>query len=107
MEAQMENLLTQQYYNNLEFTGTSIKSLTNVDLGVNGNLSILGGSVNNAFNRDIDIKGNWINNVSSLAFVPGTGTVRFLGVNQNIGGSAYYKFLQFNLCWNWHKNIRN
>jgi fibronectin-binding autotransporter adhesin len=86
------NLLTQQYYNNLEFTGNSIKSLTNVDLGINGNLSILGGSVNNAFNRDIDIKGNWINNVSSLAFVPGTGTVRFLGVNQNIGGSATTNF---------------
>lgn len=82
------NLLTQQYYNNLEFTGNSIKSLTNVDLGINGNLSILGGSVNNPFNRDIDIKMNWINNVSSSAFVAGTGTVRFLGVNQSIGGSA-------------------
>lgn len=86
------NLLTQQYYNNLEFTGTSIKSLTNVDLGINGNLSILGGSVNNAFNRDIDIRGNWINNVSSAAFVPGTGTVRFLGVNQSIGGAASTNF---------------
>lgn len=86
------NLLTQQYYNNLEFTGTSIKSLTNVDLGINGNFSILGGSVNNAFNRDIDVKGNWINNVSSAAFVAGTGTVRFLGINQSIGGTASTNF---------------
>lgn len=86
------NLLTQQYYNNLEFTGNSVKSLTNVDLGVNGNFSILGGSVNNSFNRDIDIRGNWINNVSSAAFVAGTGTVRFLGSNQNIGGLASTNF---------------
>jgi hypothetical protein len=86
------NLLTQQYYNNLEFTGTAIKSLTNVDLGINGNLSILGGSVNNVFNRDMDIKGNWINNVSSSAFVAGTGTVRFLGANQSIGGTSPTNF---------------
>lgn len=86
------NLLTQQYYNNLEFSGSGVKSLTNVDLGVNGNLSILGGSVNNAFNRDIDIKGNWINNVSSSAFTAGTGTVRFLGANQSIGGTASTNF---------------
>jgi hypothetical protein len=86
------NLLTQQYYNNLEFTGPSVKSLTNVDLGINGNFSILEGSVNNAFNRDIDIKGNWINNVSSVAFVRGTGTVRFLGANQSIGGTSSTNF---------------
>ncbi|HRG57510.1 MAG TPA: T9SS type A sorting domain-containing protein [Bacteroidia bacterium] len=86
------NLLTQQYYNNLEFTGSGIKSLTNVDLGVNGNFSILGGTVNNAFNRDIDIRGNWVNNVSSTAFTAGTGTVRFLGANQNIGGSSSTNF---------------
>jgi fibronectin-binding autotransporter adhesin len=86
------NLLTQQYYNNLEFTGTGIKSLTNVDLGINGNFIINSGSVNNAFNRDIDVKGNWINNVSSLAFVAGTGTVRFLGANQSVGGTSTTNF---------------
>jgi hypothetical protein len=101
------NLLTQQYYNNLEFTGTSIKSLTNVDLGINGNFSILGGTVNNAFNRDIDIRGSWVNNVSSTAFIAGTGTVRFLGANQNIGGAAVTNFYNLTSAGTGTKTLGN
>lgn len=46
---------TQATYNNLAFTGAGVKVLGNVDLTINGNLTIAGGTVTNSSNSAISL----------------------------------------------------
>ncbi|MCZ2247691.1 MAG: T9SS type A sorting domain-containing protein [Bacteroidia bacterium] len=86
---QSGNILPHLVYNNLLFTGNSTKVLSNINITVNGDLTISDGVVDNSvFNKDISIHKNWNNNVSSSAFVPGSGSVNFIGASQVIGGTS-------------------
>lgn len=86
-------LLPQLNYNNLIFSDNSIKTLSNVDIIVNGDFTINGGIVDNSvFNRNITLFKNWNNNVNMTAFVPGISELNFNGGNQTIGGSASTTF---------------
>lgn len=61
------------------------------NITVSGNLTISsGGLITNNFNMSIG--GNWINNVGTLAFIPGTGTVTFyrIGGTQTISGTTNF-----------------
>ena len=82
------SLPTQTSYNNLTFTGNGAKSLANVNLIINGNISIIGGSLNNTFNKDIFLKGNWINNIGVGGYTAGSGIINFGGFNQNLNGTT-------------------
>lgn len=91
-------ILPQLNYNNLVFSGNSIKTLSNQNIIVNGNLTINGGVVDNSvFNKDISLFKNWNNNVNSSAFIPGISDVNFIGANQNIGGAASSTFDNLNI----------
>jgi len=82
------NLPTQTSYNNLSFTGSGAKSFANVNLIINGNLSILGGSLNNAFSKDIFLKGNWVNNIGTPGYSAGNGLINLGGFNQSLDGTT-------------------
>jgi fibronectin-binding autotransporter adhesin len=82
------SLPTQTSYNNLTFTGNGTKSFANVNLIVNGNLSIIGGSLNNAFSKDIFLKGNWTNNIGVGGYTAGNGLINLGGFNQNLIGTT-------------------
>ncbi len=74
-------------YSNLELTGNVTKSLAANDIEVRGNLIINEGDFN-ANSRTITLRGNWLNNSTETAFIPGTGTVILQGSDsQSIGGS--------------------
>jgi fibronectin-binding autotransporter adhesin len=91
--AQPGTLLPQLNYNNLIFSDNSTKTLGNVDINVNGNLTINGGVVDNSvFNKDITLFKDWSNNVNMAAFIPGISEINFNGGNQTIGGSASTTF---------------
>lgn len=64
-----------------------VVTLTN-NITVNGDITLMNGMLQNN-NRNISLKGNWINNSSLTAFVPGSGTVTFSGGsgNQQLAGS--------------------
>ncbi|HUI30215.1 MAG TPA: T9SS type A sorting domain-containing protein [Candidatus Acidoferrales bacterium] len=73
---------TTKPYQNVIFSGTSIKYISSVDTKVIGNLTIQNGSKldNTQYNKDIYILGNWVdNNTGTAGFTPGTGTVYFDG----------------------------
>lgn len=86
-------LPTQATYNNIRFTGGGQKNLANVNLLVNGDWSIINGSVNNASNRDITIMRNWTNNTGINSFGFGSGNVTFGGVNQTITGATTFGYM--------------
>jgi len=86
-----QNLPTQTTYNNLLFSGNSIKTIGNIDITVNGDLTISAGTLqlSSSFpSKNITLYGNWTNN-GSAAFTPQTGTLTFTGTNpQTLGGSV-------------------
>lgn len=83
-------------YQNLTFSVNGYKTIPAVDILVKGNLSILGGNLNNSDNnRTITLQGDWTDNVVS-GFIPGTGKVSFTGGNNQTitatGGENFYNF---------------
>ncbi len=71
---------TTKPYQNVIFSGTSIKYISSVDIKINGNLTInSGGRLDNTqYNKNVYVLGNWTdNNVSTAGFAPGNGTVYF------------------------------
>jgi len=67
---------TQASFFKLLFTGSSNRTQANIDVFVNGEWRMLEGIVDNTLNnKNITIKGDWINNASSGAYVPGSGKV--------------------------------
>lgn len=67
---------TQASYYKLLFTGSSNRTQANIDVFVNGEWRMLEGVVDNTLNnKNISIKGDWINNASAAAYVPGSGKV--------------------------------
>ena len=86
---------TQAVYNNLLFTGSGQKNLPNQDILVNGNLTILAGSLYNANNKTISLKGNWINQMGLPGYVAGgAGSVILSGTNQEISGATGFMILK-------------
>ncbi len=91
-------ILPHSVYNNLIFSNSSNKTLSNVNITVNGALTINGGTVDNSvYDKNITIFKNWNNNVNSTAFDPGSGVVNFNGGIQTIGGSASTTFNTINI----------
>ena len=96
--AQSGTLLPQLNYNNLIFSDNSTKTLSNVNITVNGSLTINGGVVDNSvFNKNITLFKNWNNNVNMSAFIPGISSIDFNGANQTIGGTASSTFDDLNI----------
>ena len=96
--AQSGTLLPQLNYNNLIFSDNSVKTLSNVNITVNGSLTINDGVVDNSvFNKDITLFKNWNNNVNMSAFIPGISSINFNGASQTIGGTASSTFDDFNI----------
>ena len=81
-------LPTQPTYNNLSFANTGTKVLSNVDLVVNGNLSIAAGTVTNAVNnRNITLGSTTGDFTNNGIFMAGTGTI-FIGRNFTNSGAS-------------------
>lgn len=93
-------LSTRTTYNNLSISSAGTKTLPNVDIHVNGNVSLTAGVLNSSsFNKAINVKGDWTNNASTVAFTPGTNTVTFSGTGaQAISGTFATSF--YNLTVN-------
>jgi fibronectin-binding autotransporter adhesin len=86
-------LSNSPFYNNLEFSGNSTKTMGNVPFIVNGNLSINDGIFKtDVFNQNLTVLGNWNNNVGSSGFVSGQNNVIFNGGAQTIGGTGATHF---------------
>ncbi len=83
----------QSTYNHIKFSGAGTKSLANVNLLINGDVTINAGSVSNASNRNLTLLGNWTNSVGLSGYVPGTGMFMLSGANQNITGSTNFYHL--------------
>jgi fibronectin-binding autotransporter adhesin len=82
-------------YNNLSIR-SGIAQMTNVNLTINGNVTILSGATldNSINNRNISIRNHWEN---SGTFNSGSGTVTFNGnSNQSISGSTSFYDLTIN-----------
>jgi len=83
-------------FNNVIFSGASTKTLASGSYVLNGNLTISSGTLSNTTNNSaLSIKGNWTNNSSTTAFVPGSGAgiVTFNGsAAQSIGGTFSSNF---------------
>ena len=97
--ATLSNLPTQATYNNLRFSGAGTKRLANVNLQINGNITIAAGVLSNSsFNKNITLFGDWTNNVGSAGFVAGSGTsnVTLAGANQNVTGATNFYHLRVN-----------
>jgi hypothetical protein len=76
-------------YNNIHFSGAGQKWLPNQDIVVNGNLSILSGSLSDINNKTITLYGNWTNFSGLSGFVQGGfGVINLLGSNQEFSGST-------------------
>lgn len=85
-------LSTQGVYNSVLFSGAGIKSLPNVNITLNGNLTIAAGQVINPSNKDISLAGDWTNAVGLGGFSAGIGLVNLNGSNQTIsGGTDFYR----------------
>ena len=81
-------------FNNLTINN-AVSLLLPATITVNGNLLLTTGSLN-AANYNIAVIGNWTNNVSANAFIPGTGQATFNGASaQVIGGSFATTFNNF------------
>ena len=101
-------MATSPFYNNLEFTGSSAKTMGDVPFTVNGNLLISSGSFKaDVFNEGVSIRGNWINNVGSTGYVAGQNEISFSGVNQNIGGTGSTNFYDIELANSGTKTLGN
>ncbi|MDV3310007.1 MAG: T9SS type A sorting domain-containing protein [Cyclobacteriaceae bacterium] len=84
-------LPTQTTYNNLTFTGAGTKTLPNVDLVLNGTLTIVQGTVTNAVNnRNIELAGSGQHFVNNGTFHMGTGEITIGGNLTNSGASAVF-----------------
>jgi hypothetical protein len=70
--------------------------MANVDLLINGELSITQGALNNLSNRNINLKGNFTNNNGIGGFTAGTGTFNLTGANQTISGGTQFTRLTLN-----------
>lgn len=79
------NLPVQATYNHLYFTGVGTKTLANVDLILNGNLTVNAGSVNNAANRSISLVNSTADFTNSGTFNVGSGS---LAVGRNFTNSG-------------------
>jgi fibronectin-binding autotransporter adhesin len=78
------DILTRRNFNNVIFSGSSQKRLTE-DLEVAGNLTISGGTVNNSANsKTVNLTGNWVQ--SAGTFNGGSGTVNVKGSFNSNGG---------------------
>ncbi|MEX1188501.1 MAG: hypothetical protein WED33_04535, partial [Bacteroidia bacterium] len=89
-------LPSQGTYNNIVFSGVGNKILFNTDIVINGNMSILAGSVSNISNRNISLKGNLINNTGIAGFNTGSGIVSLTGGAQSITGATGFGKLSIN-----------
>lgn len=91
--------LTQ--FNNILLSGSGLKRINSsaTNFLIRGNLSIVGGTLENTANNNIIISGNWINNVGisgfNRGFIPGS-FVRFDGFNQQITGNNVFGGVQIN-----------
>ena len=87
-------LSTRTTYNNITISNVGTKTLPNVDIIVNGSVSLTNGVLNSSsFNRDIYLSGNWSNTASTVAYTPGTSTVYFEGTGaQAISGTFQTNF---------------
>ncbi len=78
-------------YQNLYLSGGGIKSLANVDLLIQGNLTLAstcGQFTNAGYNKNIIIYKDWLNNTTT-PYIPGSGTVTFSGsTSQTIAGTG-------------------
>jgi hypothetical protein len=84
-------LPTQATYNNLTFTGAGTKTLPNVDLVLNGTLTIVQGTVTNAVNnRKIELAGSGQHFVNKATFHMGTGEITIGGNLTNSGATAVF-----------------
>jgi len=90
VSATSATLPTQTVYNNLLFSSAGAKTLANVNLIVNGNLTINAGTVLNSNNKDIFLKGNWSNSVGTAGYISGNGLMLIGGVNQTLNGSTNF-----------------
>jgi fibronectin-binding autotransporter adhesin len=96
------------FYNNLEFSGTSSKTMGNVPFIVNRDLTINGGTFKtNVFNQTFSVKRNWVNNVGTSGFEAGLNTVIFDGVTQTIGGTGATEFYNVEFGNNGNKFLGN
>jgi len=87
-------LSTRTTYNNISISNVGTKTLPNVDITVNGTVSLTNGVLNSStFNRDIYLRGDWSNTASTAAFTPGTSTIYFEGTGaQAISGTFQTTF---------------
>ena len=78
------NMNSRTDYNHLRIAGTNIVTMTNVNLNLNGNLTVVAGATlnNTTNNRDMAIVGN-ISNAG--IFSQGTGTINLTGNMANTG----------------------
>ncbi len=68
---------TIKTYQNLEFTGSEVKYLSNVNIKVQGNLLITGSEVDNStYDKNITVWGNWTDEYEN-GYIAGNGTVTF------------------------------
>lgn len=81
---------TQATYNNLTFTGTGAKVLGNVDLTVNGSVTISAGTVNNPANRSITMTSTTGDFTNNGTFNAGSGSVTVGRDLINSGGGAAF-----------------
>lgn len=90
-------LPTDATLNNLTInSGTML--VNHKSLNVNGNVNIVGGSLNAAFYDDfINVSGNWTNSRGAIGFIEGSGTVAFTGNHYSeIKTSETFNILQIN-----------
>ena len=84
-------LPTQPVYNNLTFTGAGIKVMANADLTVNGGLTIIAGTVDNAtHNSSITLVSPTSDLINNSVFVAGTGAIAVGRNLTNNGPSASF-----------------
>jgi fibronectin-binding autotransporter adhesin len=75
------------FYNNVEYVGTSIKTLGSNTITVFGDMKILAGVLkNDVFNSTINLRGDFENNSSPTSFLGGSSFFNFNGGNQTLGG---------------------
>lgn len=85
-------LPTQATYNNIELKSTGTKSLPNINISINGDVTVTAGTLSMAsLSTNVSISGDWT--LSGATFTPGNGTVSFTGTAaQSIGGTSATTF---------------
>lgn len=89
-------LPSQGTYNNIVFSGAGNKNLFNTDLVINGNMTILAGTVENSVNRNVSLKGNLTNNSGIAGFNTSSGLISLTGADQIITGATSFGRLAIN-----------